>query len=113
MVSRAPSVVRTARLRSGLTQTELARRIGTTQSAVARLERADANPTIDLLERALIAADHRLEIDAKPALPPVDEAQIAEQLRMTPAQRLSSFTSAYRGIRDLAAAARASVGDPA
>lgn len=46
-----------ARLEAGLTQAELAARIGTTQSAVARLESGGAKPSFDMLGR-LAAALH-------------------------------------------------------
>ena len=41
------------RLRTGaaLTQTELARRMGTTQSAIARVESGGSTPTLGLLDR--------------------------------------------------------------
>lgn len=39
------------RQQSGLTQTALAERMGTTQSAVARLEGGGTNPTVELLHR--------------------------------------------------------------
>jgi len=39
------------RERAGLTQAEVARRMGTTQPAVARLERGDADPRLSTIER--------------------------------------------------------------
>jgi uncharacterized protein len=44
-------VVADARLAAGLTQTELATRLGTTQSAVARLESGGVTPTVATLRR--------------------------------------------------------------
>ena len=40
-----------ARERAGLTQAEVARRMGTTQPAVARLERGEADPRLSTVER--------------------------------------------------------------
>ena len=40
-----------ARLRAGMTQAELARRIGTQRSNICRLESGAQNPTLDLLLR--------------------------------------------------------------
>jgi transcriptional regulator with XRE-family HTH domain len=40
------ALVREARRRSGLTQEELGRRVGTTQSAIARIERGRTEPTL-------------------------------------------------------------------
>lgn len=39
------------RARAGLTQAELARRMGTTQSSIARIEGGGSLPTIDMLAR--------------------------------------------------------------
>jgi ribosome-binding protein aMBF1 (putative translation factor) len=43
--------VRTARERLGITQAELASRIGSTQPAIARLEAGGVMPTLDTLRR--------------------------------------------------------------
>ena len=40
-----------ARIKKGLTQKELAQRIGTTQSSIARLEGGNVNPSLDFLEK--------------------------------------------------------------
>lgn len=39
------------RTRAGLSQAELAERMGTTQSAIARIENSGTNPTLELIER--------------------------------------------------------------
>jgi transcriptional regulator with XRE-family HTH domain len=54
-----------ARRDAGLTQAELARRLGISQPAVAQLERFDSNPRIETLERALRAVGAELVIDAR------------------------------------------------
>jgi ribosome-binding protein aMBF1 (putative translation factor) len=51
-----------ARETAGLTQTELARRMGTTQSAIAAIESGARTPTVDLLERLARACGQRLTI---------------------------------------------------
>lgn len=47
--------LRERRTRSGLTQTQVARRIGSSQSRVAKMEAADASVSLDLMIRALLA----------------------------------------------------------
>lgn len=51
-----------ARESAGLTQAELARRMGTTQSAIAAIESGARTPTVDLLERLARACGARLTI---------------------------------------------------
>lgn len=47
--------LRKRRTSVGLTQTELARRLGSSQSRVAKMEAADSTVSVDLLVRALLA----------------------------------------------------------
>jgi transcriptional regulator with XRE-family HTH domain len=100
------TVVREARRRGGLTQTEVARRLGTSQAAVAKLERPGANPTIATLDRVLSATGHRLEVRAAARPSSVDDTLIASYLRMSPAERLMAFQSSHDSIARLRAAAR-------
>jgi transcriptional regulator with XRE-family HTH domain len=51
-----------ARARSGLTQAEIAARMGTTQSAVARLESGKAKPSLRTLERYAAATGAKLKV---------------------------------------------------
>jgi len=110
-MSLAAKTLRDARLRAGLTQAEVAARLGSAQSAVAQLERTGSNPTVETLGRALNATGHELSLDAKPWRPSVDETLIAEKLRMSPADRIADFEAAYGGARELALAARRSRGE--
>ncbi|MEI2700783.1 MAG: helix-turn-helix transcriptional regulator [Baekduia sp.] len=50
----------------GLSQTDLARKVATTQSAIARLESGGRPPRIDTLLRIADALDCELQIDLKP-----------------------------------------------
>ncbi len=56
--------VLSARAKSGLTQAEVAKRVGTTQSAIARLESAAPkhSPSIATLQRYAEALGYRLEV---------------------------------------------------
>ncbi len=50
-----------ARERAGLTQADVARRMGTTQPAVARLERGEADPRLSTVERYAEVVGWRVE----------------------------------------------------
>jgi len=50
------------RIKQGLTQAELAKKIGTKQSAISRLERGDYNPTLAFLKNLAKALDAELRI---------------------------------------------------
>lgn len=54
-----------ARLRKGVTQEQLAKKIGTKQSAIARLESGNANPSLEFLEKVTKAVDSELIIQTK------------------------------------------------
>lgn len=51
-----------ARASSGLTQAQLAERVGTTQSAIARLESGARKPSVATLQRYASALGYRVEI---------------------------------------------------
>jgi transcriptional regulator with XRE-family HTH domain len=56
-----------ARARAGLTQEQLARRMKTTQTVIARLESGRAKPSTRTLQRFARATGHRLVIGFEPA----------------------------------------------
>ena len=55
-----------ARTQAGLTQAELARRMKTTQSVIARMESGHVRPSTRTLERLAEATDTRLRISFEP-----------------------------------------------
>lgn len=60
---RVAEMIYAARTATGLTQTELARRVGTTQSVISRLEAADyAGHSLSMLQRIAEALHARLEL---------------------------------------------------
>lgn len=63
-------LVREARRRAELTQAELARRVGTTQSAIARLERGRTEPSLERVGQLLRACG----LDLNVQLLPVDDS---------------------------------------
>jgi transcriptional regulator with XRE-family HTH domain len=94
------SIIRDARLAAGLTQAQLARRLGITQPSVARLESAGDNVTIATLQRALNAMDRTLVIRSQLMPSSVDETLIASALDMTPGERLERFERSYQHVRE-------------
>jgi ribosome-binding protein aMBF1 (putative translation factor) len=57
-------LVCTLRTRADLTQTELARRMGTTQSSIARIEAGGSLPTLGMLSRLAHATGSTLRLAA-------------------------------------------------
>ena len=60
------AAVAKARRRAGLSQAELAQRMKTTQSTIARLESGRGLPSTRTLDRFAKATGHRLRIDFEP-----------------------------------------------
>jgi transcriptional regulator with XRE-family HTH domain len=89
------ALLKDARLQAGLTQADLARRLGVSQAAVAKLERPGANPTVDTLNNALWATGHRLSLEASVRRPGVDESLIRQHLELSPAERLRGIETMY------------------
>jgi transcriptional regulator with XRE-family HTH domain len=92
-------LVRDARRRAGLTQAVLAKRVGTTQSAVSRWERGHEEPRLARLAAILRACDLRATISLR-SDDGVDRAQIRQQLAMTPEQRLASVVNVSRFLSE-------------
>jgi transcriptional regulator with XRE-family HTH domain len=111
------SLILRARRLAGLAQSELARRAGTSQSAVARLERGHASPTVATLERLVGAAgfDLRLELVPRAVQNPlveaykkdVDRTLLRENLRKSVDERLRSLAELKEFGRELERSVRA------
>lgn len=80
-------IIRSSRLRRNWTQTELARRLGTPQSAIARWERGSLSPRVKTLERILQACGYHCELLLADQWE-VDRDQLRERLSWSPAERL-------------------------
>jgi predicted transcriptional regulator len=96
------ALVKEARRGAGMTQAELAKRLGTKQPVIARLESPRSNPRFETVRRALAATGHDVEMRLRPARASVDETMIASNLRLSPADRLKRFREAYASVADLA-----------
>lgn len=88
-----PKAIRSWRQHAGLTQAQLARRVGTTQSAVSRWEHGHDEPRLGTLASILRACGltGRLVVEAD-----VDRAQIRQQLALSPRQRLETLANVSR-----------------
>ncbi len=104
------AIIRQARQADGLTQAQLARRLGITQPSVARLEAAGDNVTVATLQRALNVMNRTLELRAAAMPSSVDDTLIVEALRLTPGERLERFEREYADVRQFALEAQASLG---
>jgi transcriptional regulator with XRE-family HTH domain len=98
-------LIRKARTDARLSQADLARRLGVSQAAIAKLERVGSNPTVGTLDSVLWATGHHLTLTAPTRRPGVDESLIRQQLELSPAERLRGIETMYTEARALALAA--------
>jgi transcriptional regulator with XRE-family HTH domain len=95
-------LLRQARQRAGLSQRALARRAGTAQSVVARIESGLTSPTWDTLDRLLKATNFEVRSEIEPRV--VVGAHMLQEvpgiLRMTPEQRLEEVKNMSRFLHE-------------
>lgn len=103
----AGQLIRTTRLRRGLSQERLARRTGTQQSAISRLEADEISPGVETLDLLLRAMGERLEIAGASPERDYDPAHRRATAERPPAERLALGISWNRMAGRLAAAGRA------
>jgi len=97
-------LIREARKRALLTQAELARRLDSHQSVIARWETGRASPDFDAVRKALRAAGFELGVSLHPA-DEHDLALIRRELHLLPHQRLSGMVEAVRKFDAMSAVA--------
>jgi transcriptional regulator with XRE-family HTH domain len=100
-------LIREARQAEGLTQAQLARRLGITQPSVARMEAAGDEVSVATLQRALNAMGRALVLQAVRRTPSYDESLLRQNLELTPAERLSRMTRGHARFAALATATQA------
>ena len=91
-------LVREARLRAGISQAELAKLMGTSQSLVARWENEQVSPRFEKVVRAVRACG----LDLSLGLFNYDHQQdilIADQLRLSPEQRVKRMVDFVHDLR--------------
>jgi transcriptional regulator with XRE-family HTH domain len=90
---RSASLIREARLRAGLTQTELAERTGRDRSVIARWEQAVVAPSLDTLLELVRACGFDLPLE----LVPYDDDRVArlqKNLLLSPERRVRRLLTA-------------------
>jgi transcriptional regulator with XRE-family HTH domain len=91
------AVIRKARLRSGLSQRSLARRAGTSQAAISRIERGLERPTFERVEQILAGLGWRPTVALEPLAEHDDEPRrLHEAAGDAPATRLERGLSLSR-----------------
>lgn len=99
------NLLREARLRAGLSQTELARRIGKAPSAISRWERGHVEPSLERLRAIIRATGHDLTVGLAVA-DDHDVTLIRRCLARAPHQRLDDLVNAVRALSAMAMASR-------
>jgi uncharacterized protein len=99
-------LIREVRTRHGVSQQRLARRVGTHQSAISRLEADKVSPSIETLDLLLRAMGERLEISAAEPGREYDPLHRRTTQARSPAERLALGISWNRMAGRLAEAGR-------
>jgi uncharacterized protein len=99
-------LIREARLRHGLSQKRLARRVGTHQSAISRLEADRNSPSVETLEQILQAMGERLQLSVAPVEREYDLLHLRRNATRPPGERLALGISWNRMAGRLAVAGR-------
>jgi len=99
-------LIRETRIRKRLSQQRLARRAGTRQSAISRLEADEVSPSVETLELLMRAMGESLEIAAAQPRRDYDPLHLKASRARAPAERLALGISWNRMAGRLAAAGR-------
>jgi transcriptional regulator with XRE-family HTH domain len=86
-------VLRTRRLRHGVSQRSLARRAGTTQAAISRIESGAESPSFERFTQLLLVLGERPLLQSQPLELDLDPAELAQGARLTSEQRLAESAS--------------------
>jgi transcriptional regulator with XRE-family HTH domain len=114
IMSDIAELLTSARESAGLTQAELARRAGTSQSAIARLERGQVSPSLETVRRLARAAGFEVRVslvprtDGDPVVEAykrdVDRTLLRDNLRKTVDRRLRDIDAFRRDADELRSA---------
>lgn len=99
-------LIRSVRERRRLSQSQLALRAGTRQSAVSRLERDEISPSVETLNTYLNVMGEELCLSSKPVRRDYDPLHRRASARLSPEKRLKQAISWNRMAGEFAAAGR-------
>jgi transcriptional regulator with XRE-family HTH domain len=100
-------LIRQSRARKGLSQRRLAHRAGTSQSAIARIERGEEEVTWSRLRSIMVAMGEEPVLSSRPLPSRYDAFETVHLRAMAPEARLESGLNVNSFASELAAAARA------
>jgi transcriptional regulator with XRE-family HTH domain len=84
----AGQVLRAARTRRHVSQVSLARRAGTSQRHISRIERGEVSPSVDTLARLLSMVGEELHLETAPSPHRYDRDDLAHEIGRPMAERL-------------------------
>jgi transcriptional regulator with XRE-family HTH domain len=88
-MTEAGRLIRDRRLAHGLSQEQLARRAGTSQAAISKLENGETSPSIETLARILRVMGEDLSLSVKPTEHRYDRRDLAHEARRPMPERLA------------------------
>ena len=91
-------IIRDARLRAGLSQTELGERVGRDRTQIARWERHAVAPSLETLRELVQACGYDLSLRLEP-LDRSDDEVLRAALMLSPQERLQRMLSQQRGSK--------------
>jgi transcriptional regulator with XRE-family HTH domain len=97
-------LLREARIRHGLDQRTLARRAGTSQVQISRIERGETSPTIETLARLLSVMGERLVLDSEEVRGNRSTAALRSDFtQLSPEERVAQTAALSRSLTGIAA----------
>lgn len=111
-VSTPGELLRTRRLAHGLTQERLARRAGTTQAAISRIERGNVSPTFETFSELMLSLGEAPELTSRALEPELDRARLSALRERDPSARVELAFSWNRLAGEIAEAGARARGAP-
>lgn len=106
MCQNAPGdLVRASRIHHGLDQRELARRCGTSQAQISRIEQGSTSPSVATLQRVMAAMGERLELASSDRRSSRSIGELRADAELSPSERVTQAALLSRTLTEIAAAA--------